>query len=628
MRRILTVGLVSAAVISMLVASAAWGAKRSAHCASNEVKTTIAYVHRAGGPADHATGCALKKVTVPSSFAALQSRVRAFAIRFVPVEVARAFRSKAARQVAATDAKTDSTLGSESKAHAPPAAVPLARAARTKGADGGFAVASVGGTETTYDAQYKKLDTADDTGESFVTGSLTKATRVTGPRSASSSKEITVTDLINKCPDAAGIAHGTLDFKLRDYRIAGPRTITEVSTLHAEISAHFDETAHIASVEVNGTWSFAVSTRHTTRSVGGDVSLSNFQPTGAGGHFDLPTTVTTGTDDNIVIGGHPLGVWVAEGLAHVFIEAMLRSTPNGVCVKIVPDSPTVHVAPGGTVDIVAHLADHHDQTFPGLVTEYNGAGRVSPAQAQANTDAHFTYTAPATATAGGTDDVQLSHVSKRGKGVGGHVVIVFDKSHFPQRFDGTWTRVFTASIRPGWKETVHGTATYLRSPLFPQSVEGLTAIPYEVESASVDWEVTGSAPAGVGCTITYGGSGSAPAMENSALGATGLTLDDVSSRPEAPNPESEPYYYSIRANGDPLNPPMFDVHFSPGCSESDRQEPIDVNYFEIGDPDPFGEETSLDQVQKSNSSVLLSGQFSTPEGAGPATEDTWSFTGS
>ena len=630
MRWVLTAGYMAAAVASMLVVSGAQGAERAPHCRAGEVRRTTAYVHRQGGPVDHATGCVLKKVPVPKSFPVLESRVRAFAMTFVPADVARAFRSESARRVAATDAKTDAALGADLKEHAPPpAAMSLARAAGTMRSDEGAAVTAAAGTETKYVSHFMKLDTADDTGESSVSGSTTKATHFSGPRSASSSKEFTVKNLINKCPDAAGIAHGTLEFKYRDYRIAGPRTITETSTFHAQILAHFDDTAHIASVEIIGTWSFAISTRHTNRSVGGDVAMSNFRQTDGLSHFDLPTTVTTGTDDDIVTGGHPLGVWVAEGLVHEYIQNILASIPKGVCVNIVPDSPTVHVVPGGTVAIVAHLTDHHDQTFPGLITEYNGAGRVSPAQAQANTDARFTYTAPAGVSAGGTDDVQLSHVSKRGKGIGGHVVVIFDdKPHFPQRFDGTWTRVFTMSSRPGWKETVHGTATYLRDPLFPQSVEGQTSIPYDVQSATVEWEVTGSHDASKECKIEYSGSGSAPAMENSALGTTELTLEDVSNKPEAPKPEPKPYYYSIRANGDPLSPPMFDVIYSPGCNTSNAQEPIAINYLEIGDPEPFSDETSPDQIRKSDNLLLLSGQLSTPESGGPATEDSWSFSGS
>jgi hypothetical protein len=616
MRGLVLTGALAATIAPMLLAPGAQGAKRAPNCRRGEVRRTIAYVHHKGGPVDHATGCAPKKVSVPTSLAAMQSRVRALALTFVPANVAAAFRGEGARRVATTDARTDGSLGADLKAHQPPlATTPLARI-------------SAAGTETKYLHQYTPLDTADDTGESFVSGSTTKATHLTGPRSASSSKELTVKHLINKCPDAAGVAHGTLEIKLRDLRIAGPRTITETSTFHAQVLAHFDDTAHIASVEIIGTWSFAVATRHTNRSVGGDVSASNFRQTDGRSHFDLKTSVTTGTDDDIVIGGGPIGVWVAEALAHEYLQNMLNSIPRGVCVNIVPDSPTVHVAPGDTVDIVAHLTDHHGQAFPGLITEFNGPGRVSPTQADANPDARFAYTAPAGAPAGGTDEVQLSHISKRGKGVGGHVVVIFDKPHFPKRFDGTWTRVITSSARPGWKETIHGTATYLRSPFFPESLEGQTSIPYEVLSASVEWEVTGTHFDGVECTITYSGSGTAPATENSALGHTEMSLEDVSGRPGAPSPEPEPFYYSIWANGDPLNPPMFDVSYSPGCHSADVQEPIVIFYLEIGESQPFGPETSLEKVQKSADVHSLAGQLTTPDLGGLATEDSWSFTGS
>jgi hypothetical protein len=302
-------------------------------------------------------------------------------------------------------------------------------------------------------------------------------------------------------------------------------------------------------------------------------------------------------------------------------------TLEGGCVEIVPDAPTVHVVPGATVAIVAHLTDHHGTTFPGLMKAYSGSNRVSPTQTQGSPNATFTYTAPATASPGATDDIQLNHVSKRGKGHGGHVVVIFDKSPFPQRFEGTWTRVFTSSAQPGWTETAHGTAVYVRNPLFPQSVEGQTSIPYDVQSASVDWTVSGSHNAGAGCTITFSGSGTAPAMENSALGVTGLTLEDVSNKPEAPKPEPKPYYYSIRASGDPLSAPQFDV-IRTGCKESNTQEPIGVNYLDVGFPNPFNSETPPEEIQKSDNIRLLAGQLNTPEGSSPASEDTWSFTGS
>lgn len=46
-------------------------------------------------------------MSVPKSFAAVQSKIRALATKLVPAKVARAFARKDARRVAATDAKTD-----------------------------------------------------------------------------------------------------------------------------------------------------------------------------------------------------------------------------------------------------------------------------------------------------------------------------------------------------------------------------------------------------------------------------------------------------------------------------------------------------------------------------------------
>jgi hypothetical protein len=607
---LMAVGIV--VVLGAPLTAGAGGARKSVKlCPSGQVRQTIKYVHDRGGQVDHATGCVAQRVFVPKSFAAIQSKVRALAMKFVPGKIAGAFRTKAARLVAATDAKTDTALDADAKAHAPPPAANQdfrARAAALTHARDDSAVTAGTGTETKYLQRYTKLDTADDTGESFVTGSVTNATHVTGARSASSSKELSVTHLINKCPDAGGVAHGTLDFRLRDLRIAGPRTIVEISTLHAKILAHFDDTAHIASVEVIGTWSFAVNTRNTTRTVGGDVTASGFQESDNGSSLDLHTTVTMGSDDAIVTGGGPLGVWVAEALAKDYIQAMLRQIPSGVCVNIVPDAPVVHVAPGGTVAIVAHLTDHHGQTFPGGITEYNPSNRVAPTKADGNPDARFTYTAPASASPGSTDVVQLSHVSKRGRGVGGQVTVTIDGRHFPQRFDGTWTRVFEF---PDITETVNGTATYVRDPTFPPSLDGTTSIPYDVISGSVTWSVSGG-----GCS----GSGTYGATENSALGTTQMTLEDVSANPAAPQPEPQPFYYSIQAAGDPLNAPTYAC---PGPSGGS----IDVSFLDVGYPNPFGAGAPIDQIQKSGNINQLQGHATSNESGVPI-DDTWSFTGS
>jgi len=575
------------------------GTSKARRCPAGQVRRTIAYVHHKGGPVDHASGCVAKKLVVPTSFAGLQRSIRTLGLTFAPARAVRAFRTAAARRVAATDAKTDAQLAGDVAAHA-------ARATRDNDTQ-----TNDNGTETLHSESHESLDTADDTGEAYVTTSTTKATRVHG---TAIRKRLQVRYLINRCPDASGKSQGSVSMTLTDVRTSNGVSISQTSKFDADIVVQFDDHAQVASVKVTGTWSFAVDTAHSHRSVGGDVSSSDFRITDGSAYINLPTSVTSGTDDAIATGGGPLGTWVAEVVAKDMIEKLIGRAraypPGGGCVKIVPASQTFHVRAGGTVDIVAHLTDHHDQTFSGPMTAVNTAGRVTPAETQASTDARFTYSAPADAKAGDTDVVQLGHLSKRGKALpnSGTVNVVVDRTHFPQRFDGTWTTILTLGPLT---ETVQGSAAYVRDPNFPESVEGTTSIPYNVVSASVTWKVSGP-----GCS----GSGVADAMENSALGATDLTLEDVTSNPAAPKPEPRPFYYSIRATGNPLTPPTYD------CT-APSTEPIDVHYFDIGHPGPFDAGVPFDQVQRSDSITELQGHAAGTDGAVPF-DYTWHFTGS
>ena len=194
------------------------------------------------------------------------------------------------------------------------------------------------------------------------------------------------------------------------------------------------------------------------------------------------------------------------------------------------------------------------------------------------------------------------------------------------RFSGTWTRIFTTSLRPGWRQTVQGAATFVRNPLFGSELDGQTSIPFEVESASVTWTVSGSNPAGPGCTATYSGSGTdswTPAWDGTAM-----TLHDVRDNPRAPKPEPTPFYYSIRATGAYGDEHQFTISYSGSCDSTSYQENINPDYLEIGHPGEFDEETDPDRFEKSASETLLEGRRVRPEGAGHATDDSWHFTGS
>jgi hypothetical protein len=94
-----------------------------------------------------------------------------------------------------------------------------------------------------------------------------------------------------------------------------------------------------------------------------------------------------------------------------------------------------------------------------------------------------------------------------------------------------------------------------------------------------------------------------------------------------PKPEPKPYYYSIRASGDPLKAPEFHVAYNPFCAASNHDEPIIVDYLNIGFPSTFDSSTPPDTVEKSDTTTLLEGHR-TREAGGVATDDTWSFKGS
>lgn len=604
---------------AVLAPPAASGVAKAGKCPSGQVSVTVMYVHHKGGRADSATACTPRTVTVPKSATALLAKTRAFAATFVPARVLRAFKSTAARRVAAIDGRTDAALIKVVAANSP---TPTGAAASTRfagrsahaAAGDGNTVTNDNGTVTMHSDRATQIDTYDDQGQDFQSTTTTKATRVKGARSATGKKTLRVRWLMNKCPDAGGIARGTIDLSLRDQRTSAAVSIDQTSTFTAQVVAHFNDSAQLFAVEVNGRWSFASNSANSHRSVGGDASASNFRQKEGSNYFDLTTTTTTGTDDGIVGAGRVLGLYVSEFVVHDYIEQMLNVVQrrvHGGCVSILPDARTVHVRAGATVAIVAHLYDHHGQTFAGPMTAVNTSNRVSPTQTVGNPDATFIYAAPLTAPPGDTDVVRLTHTSKRGLSHDELVSVVIDSGRFPHQFDGSWTRVITAEGDPAFVETVHGMATYVHDPVFPPYLDGTTSIPYDVVSASVTWTVTDS-----GCA----GSGTDDATENSAIGTTEMTLEDVSANPNVPHPEPQPFYYSLRASGNPLTAPTYHCLTPP-------DEPIIVDFLQIGYVNPIAPGYPADQVQRSPGTSLLEGH-ATSTNAGLSFDDTWRFTGS
>jgi hypothetical protein len=609
--------VVAALAVALLLVPAAHAAAKTAHCPAGQVKQTIGYHHTSGGSSDHATGCVVKTVTVPKSFVALQQKIRAFAFTLLPKGVIQRLRSKVARRVAAFDAKTDALIGAAvitgaPVAEPPPArraASPRARSARlTESGNGGGETVS-DGVSTTHLDSYETHDTFDRTGGSF---SSTTTSTVLRAKGTSTKKKLVVKHLIDRCPDAGGRSQGELAMtQTYSYTTAGV-SVTEVSTFNADVVAQFNDSAEMASAQVDGKWTFDVHTAHSDRSVGGDSSASGFRVTEGHASFGLDSSVTNGSDDAIVTGGKPIGTYVGEILAHQYIEDMLDAAQKwpqgGGCVNIVPNAPTVHVKAGGMVAIVAHLTDHHSETFSGPMTAINTSNRVAPTQTVADTDATFTYTAPADAKAGDTDAVRLTHVSKRGKALEPVVNVVVDATTVPQTFTGTWTTVIDLSPVT---ETIQGTATFQLDPLLPASYATFTSLTYDAVSASVDWKMQGP-----GCS-DHGHSDAV-----SLTGSTRLTLQDVSTNPAAPQPEPQPFYYSVRATGDlDVPPPQADLSACGLGTES-----VDVYYLDVGYGSPFGPGAPVDKILKSANPALLAGHWAGVLQTNPY-DETWSFSG-
>jgi hypothetical protein len=201
-----------------------------------------------------------------------------------------------------------------------------------------------------------------------------------------------------------------------------------------------------------------------------------------------------------------------------------------------------------------------------------------------------------------------------------HTLRVAPTCPFPKRFDGTWTRIYTWPSRGSWTETIHGTATYVRNPLFPPEVDATSQVPYDLQNGSVTWTVSGTQDTGIMCLNTFSGTGTdTPTIAD-------LGLENVSGRPYAPHPEPKPFYYSIRADSDHVTAPEYDVT---DCHGVTAKEGIVLPYLDIGHVGPFTPTTLQDEVLKSEDPRLLEGHRVQLDPTMTFTiDDSWSFRGS
>ena len=151
----------------------------------------------------------------------------------------------------------------------------------------------------------------------------------------------------------------------------------------------------------------------------------------------------------------------------------------------------------------------------------------------------------------------------------------------------------------------------------PAAADDLIAVPYNLSSVAITWTVAGIMTVN-GCTIAYSGGGPATAADNTFVG-TGLTLQATGGK----------FYYSIRASLDPVDAPLYTVTQSGGMGcNSSHEEPIVVNYLDVGDPHDVGPDTDPDLVQTSAVATRLDGHRVQTGTGFPPSESTWSFTGS
>jgi hypothetical protein len=309
--------------------------------------------------------------------------------------------------------------------------------------------------------------------------------------------------------------------------------------------------------------------------------------------------------------------WTAKLMGEAGFAATVANAAGFQCVVATADPASLTLASGQSAGFTVTERGLDDQRA--LPTSSNSrvySGNLTLSPLGNNLHAPASGIVFQATSGGGKSVAEAVTVSRRGYAPTLRIPIE-ERKGFPPRFTGTWTTTYT-NLYPGWKQTITGTATFLRDPL-PSAADDIIAVPYDIESNTIVWTVSGSFTQG-NCTTTYSGSGVDTAATNTFVD-TRLTLQNVSGT----------YYYSIRASSDHTagDEPLYTITSSggAGCGNGSHQEPIITNYLEIGDPHDFGPNTEPDEVETSANVALLEGHRVQTGTGFPPSDSSWSFKG-
>ena len=256
MRCALIAACASGALGGMVIAPGApVAAKGVPRCHKGEVKRTIVYRKKVGGRARKVTGCVPRSLpaTATASAAGL-GQIRAFADRFAPASYMRLLKTPAGRRLRAADAATDAALARTAGFGV------TAQAASTNHPNQQTMDSPPGTTSIIYGEGVTSLDTQYEVGALFEATTETTSNRI-GGQSSKRYKFLKSKHLMNRCPGADGIAHGTLSASLREVTsidTGDGRHVTRTQETpprhHAPASAQHQSDNRLLKCDKQGAW--------------------------------------------------------------------------------------------------------------------------------------------------------------------------------------------------------------------------------------------------------------------------------------------------------------------------------------------------------------------------------------